>query len=104
MHSLFVNIVKSNYSMARLPGNTYNGHPTVTFELYGHLICLQVFLLRYNYIYIYKYCLTQWIMSFEIHWAGQYLVNYMGLLVGIVNTTVYKTEPIFIGLWPGQVS
>ena len=45
-----------------------------------------------------KYCLTQWISklpgSFEIHWVRQYLVNYTGL-AGIVNATVYKTEPIF---------
>ena len=42
-----------------------------------------------------KYCLTQWIStfpgSFEICWVSQYLA-------GIVNTAVYKTEPIFSGL------
>ena len=44
-----------------------------------------------------KYCLTQWISklpgSIEIHWVMQYLVNFTAL-VGIVNTTTYKTEPI----------
>ena len=43
-----------------------------------------------------KYCLTHWISklprSFEIHRIRQYLVNFTGL-VGIVNTTIYKTEP-----------
>ena len=36
-------------------------------------------------------------VSFEIHWIRQYLVNFMGL-VGKINTTVYKTEPILSGL------
>ena len=53
-----------------------------------------------------KYCLTQWISkvpgSYEIHWVRQYLVNFTGL-VGIVNTTVYKTKPIFIGLGHGKL-
>ena len=52
-------------------------------------------------------CLTQWISklhrSFEIHWVRQYLVNFMGL-AGIVNATVYKTEPIFTGLRHGKLS
>ena len=34
--------------------------------------------------------------SFEIHWVRQYLVNFM-VLVGIVNATVYRAEPIFTG-------
>ena len=48
-----------------------------------------------------KYCLTKWISkqprSFEIHLVKRYLVNFSGLvtLVGIVNTTVYKTGTIF---------
>ena len=33
----------------------------------------------------------------------QYLVNFMGL-VGIVNTTIGKTEPIFAGLGHGKLS
>ena len=48
-----------------------------------------------------KCCLAQWISklprSFEIHWVRQYLVNFMGL-VGMVDATVYKTEPILAGL------
>ena len=48
-----------------------------------------------------KYYLTVWISeppgSFEIHWVRQYLVNFMGL-VGIVNTPVQETAPIFTGL------
>ena len=40
--------------------------------------------------------------SFEIHWVRQYLVDLMGL-AGIVNTTVYKTEPIFTGLWHSKL-
>ena len=40
------------------------------------------------------HCLSQWISklqgSFEIHWVRQYLAKCM-CLVGIVNTTVYKT-------------
>ena len=36
-------------------------------------------------------------VSFEIHWVGQYLVNFMGL-AGIINATVYANEPIFRGL------
>ena len=35
--------------------------------------------------------------SFEIHWVRQYLVNFTSL-VGIVNGTVYKTEPVFTSL------
>ena len=54
-----------------------------------------------------KYCLTQWILnlpgSFDIHWARQYLVNFMGL-TGRVNTDVYKTEPLFTGLGRGKLS
>ena len=54
-----------------------------------------------------KYCLIQWISkfprSFEIHWVRQNLVNFTGL-VGMVNTTVDKTEPIFPGLWHGKLS
>ena len=54
-----------------------------------------------------KYCLTQWILklpgSFEIHWERQYHANVMGL-EGIVNTTVYKTEPIITGLGYGKMS
>ena len=46
-------------------------------------------------------CLAQWIsklpMSFEIHWLRQYLVNFTDL-AGMINATVYKTKPIFIGL------
>ena len=54
-----------------------------------------------------KYCLSQWISklsgSFEIHWVKQYLVNFTGL-VGLLNATVYKTEPIFTGLGHGKFS
>ena len=53
-----------------------------------------------------KYCITQWISkllgSFEIHWVRLYLVNFVAL-AGIVNPTVYKTKPIFTGLYFGQV-
>ena len=51
--------------------------------------------------YIYQVLLKGGFQSspgcFEIHWVRHYLINLMGL-VGIVNTTVYKTEPIFTGL------
>ena len=54
-----------------------------------------------------KYSLTQWILklfrSFEIHCVRQYQVNFKGVM-GIVNATVYKTEPIFIGLGHGKLS
>ena len=54
-----------------------------------------------------KYCHTQCISklhrSFEIHWVRQYLVTSMGLL-GMVNTTVYKTVPISSGLGHGKLS
>ena len=40
--------------------------------------------------------------SFEIHWGGQYLINFRDL-AGIVNATVYKTEPIFTGLGHGKL-
>ena len=38
--------------------------------------------------------------SFEIHWVKQYLVNFIAL-VGIANTTVYKTSqfPQVSGAW-----
>ena len=53
-----------------------------------------------------QYCLTLWISklpgSFEIHWARQYLVNFMAL-AGIINTTVYKTKPIITGLEHGKL-
>ena len=55
----------------------------------------------------FTYCLTQWISklsgSFEIHWVRQYLGNFMSL-VGIVNTTIYKSKPIFTGLGHGKLS
>ena len=41
--------------------------------------------------------------SFEIHWVKQYLVNVTSP-VGVVNATVYKTEPIFTGLGHGKLS
>ena len=41
--------------------------------------------------------------SFEIHWVRQYLVDFIGL-AGIVNATVYKTEPIITGLGHGKLS
>ena len=48
-----------------------------------------------------KYFLIQLISkllgSFEIYWVRQCLVNFTGL-AGIMNETVYKTEPIFTGL------
>ena len=36
------------------------------------------------------------------HWVRQYLVDFTGL-VGIVNATVYKIEPIFTGLGHGWI-
>ena len=33
----------------------------------------------------------------RIHWARQHLANFTGL-VGILNVTVYKAEPILTGL------
>ena len=51
-----------------------------------------------------KHCLTPWISKLrEIYWVRQYLVNFTGL-PGIVNVTVYKTEPIFTGLGHGKLS
>ena len=47
-----------------------------------------------------KYCLARWI---SIHCVRQYMVNFTGL-AGIVNTTVYKTEPILTGLGHGKSS
>ena len=41
--------------------------------------------------------------SFEIHQLRQYQVKFTGL-VGIVNTTVYKTEPIFADLEHSKLS
>ena len=43
------------------------------------------------------------IQSNPILWVWQYLVNFTGL-AGIVNATVYKTEPIFTGLRHGKLS
>ena len=44
-----------------------------------------------------NYCLTQWTSKVSgNHWVGQYMVNSTGLM-GIVNTTFYKPNPIFIG-------
>ena len=54
-----------------------------------------------------KYCITRWMSnlpwSFEIHRVVQYLANFTGL-VGIVNATVYKTEPIRTGLGHDKLS
>ena len=54
-----------------------------------------------------QYCLTQWISklhrSYEIHQVMQYLVNFMDR-TGIVNATVYKTEPVFEGFEHGNLS
>ena len=54
-----------------------------------------------------KYCLAQWVpklpRSVEIRWVRQYMVNFTGL-AGIVNTTVYKTKPIFTGLGHSKLS
>ena len=35
--------------------------------------------------------------------VGQYLINFKGL-VGIVSSSIYKTESIFTGLWHGNLS
>ena len=44
-----------------------------------------------------KYCLSHWVskllVSFEIQWVRQYLVNVMDL-VGIMSTAVYKAKPV----------
>ena len=49
-------------------------------------------------LYLLSIVLLKWIsklpMSLEIHCVRQYLINITGL-AGIVNATVYKTEPIF---------
>ena len=54
-----------------------------------------------------KYWFNQWNSklpgSFEIHWIRQYLANFSDL-TGIVNATVYKTEPIVAGLRHGKLS
>ena len=54
-----------------------------------------------------KDCFTHWILklsgSFEIHWVRQDLVYITGPL-GIVNATVYKTEPIFTDLGSQHIS
>ena len=42
-------------------------------------------------------------LSFEINGIGQWLVHFTDL-AGIVNTTVYKTEPISTGLTHGILS
>ena len=60
----------------------------------------------YNY---YTHKKMQWISklprSFEIHWVRQYIVNFTDLM-GIVNATVYKTEPTFtsLGDHPGMAN
>ena len=41
--------------------------------------------------------------SFKTNWVRQYLVNVTDL-AGIVNATVYKTDPIFTGLRYGKLS
>ena len=60
-----------------------------------------------NKNYINLYYITLWISklpgSFQIHRVRQYLGNFMGL-AGIVNATVYKTEPIMTGLGHGKLS
>ena len=49
-----------------------------------------------------RYCLAQWISklpgSFGIRWLRQCVVNFTGL-VGIINTTVYKTRRGINQIW-----
>ena len=76
-------------------------HPSYFWALW----LIQVFM--WNKTMFTKYCLTQWLSklpgSFENHWLRQYLVNLMGL-VGMVNATVYETEPIMTVLGHGKLS
>ena len=91
--------------MSIISVNIYRSDIQVTFELDGHFRCLHV--LCSNKTTFTNYCLTQWIPklpgSFEIYWVRQYLVN-ITVPVGILNATVYKTEPIFTGLRPDKLS
>ena len=85
--------------------NIYRSGLHMTFELCGYFRCLQALCSKLNYIYyILSYSVDFKLTgSFEIHWVRQCLVNFTGV-VGIVNTIVYKTETILIGLGHGQLS
>ena len=77
----------------------------VTFEIYGHFKCLQVSYSKQNDIY--------WALPHSVDpkapqelWNTQSKTvpgNFMAL-VGILNATLYKTEPIFTGLGQGKLS
>ena len=95
-----------------LPSQCHNLGKIFTYLTYKLLLRLMVISAVYrsiipNQTSFTKHCLTQWISklpwSFEIHWVGQYLVNFMSP-VGIVNATVYKMEPIFASLRHGKLS
>ena len=61
----------------------------VNFWVLWPLRCLQtLYLKKYIYYVLFTQRISQLPGSFEIHWVGQYLVNFMSL-VGIVNATVY---------------
>ena len=70
----------------------------LTFELYSISEIYRSFI--WNKTTFTKYCLTQWISKFtkrfEIYWVRQYLVTFM-CVAGIINATVYKSEPFFTG-------
>ena len=93
-------------TVSKIRKNIYRSKLQDTFELYGHFQMFVGPLFKKKKPFT-KYCLTQWISklpgSFEIHWVRQYLVNCMGL-AGIVNATVYKSEPIFTGFGHGKLS
>ena len=84
--------------------NIYRSDVQVTFEPHSHFRCCTT-LFEIILHLLSTGCSTDFKlpMSFEIHWARQYLINLASLL-GIVNATIYKTEPISTSLRQHRLS
>ena len=85
--------------------NTYRFDVHVSFELHGHIRFCGSFIR--NKTTSTKCCLTQWVSKLPwncgIHGVRPYMVNSPSL-ASVVNTIVYKIEPIFTGLGHGKLS
>ena len=114
-HSIPDTIVKANgqflrmllwsqyYSVKKNRKNIYRSDIQVTFELYGNFRCLHVLIPNKQYllstVLLSRFQSSRGALKSTELMQFMYLpvVNFTGL-AGIVNTTVYMTEPIFTGL------
>ena len=89
---------KYTLTVSKIRKKVYRSDIKVIFELYSHFRSFIP-----NKTMFITYCLSGLPGSFKIHWVRQLLVHFM-VVVGIVNATVYRTEPIFMDLGHSKMS